>query len=78
MITSNRAGGCDRTETGTVEAREIAPHWRRCRRLDRESPLAEFQSRLQALDPASEALLLSPMLQDAALRELALAEADGY
>ena len=39
-----------------------------------ESSLAEFETRLQALDPALATLPLSPTLQDAALRELALAE----
>lgn len=39
-----------------------------------ENSLAEFESRLQALDPALSVSLLSPTLQDATLRELALAE----
>lgn len=46
--------------------------------LDREWPLVEFQSRLQALDSGLEILPLSPTLQDAALRELALAEIGGH
>lgn len=43
-----------------------------------ESSLAEFETRLQALDPALAALPLSPTLQDAALRELALTEAGDH
>jgi ABC-2 type transport system ATP-binding protein len=42
------------------------------------SSLAEFESRLRALDPALSAASLSPTLQDAALRELALAEAGDH
>ena len=37
--------------------------------------LTEFQARLRALDPELDAQPLQPTLQDAALRELALAEA---
>ena len=43
--------------------------------LDAEGSLAEFQARLRALDAELTAQLLQPTLQDAALRELALAEA---
>ena len=43
--------------------------------LDRTCPLAQFQTRLQALDAGLDAQPLSPTLQDAALRDLALAEA---
>jgi len=43
-----------------------------------ESSLAEFETRLQALDPALAALPLSPTLQDAALRELALTGAGDH
>jgi ABC-2 type transport system ATP-binding protein len=42
--------------------------------LDASDSLAEFQSKLQSLDPDLEGQLLQPTLQDAALRELALAE----
>ena len=42
--------------------------------LDTDYSLAEFQARLRALDPELDAQLLQPTLQDAALRELALAE----
>jgi len=42
--------------------------------LDGGGSLAEFQARLRALDAALTAQLLSPTLQDAALRELAMAE----
>jgi ABC-2 type transport system ATP-binding protein len=42
--------------------------------LDAGGSLAEFQFWLQALDPDLEGQLLRPTLQDAALRELALAE----
>jgi ABC-2 type transport system ATP-binding protein len=42
------------------------------------SSLAEFESRLRALDPALAVSSLSPTLQDAALRELALAEAGDH
>ena len=43
--------------------------------LDRACPLAQFQARVQALDAGLDAQPLSPTLQDAALRDLALAEA---
>ncbi len=43
--------------------------------LDGSGALAEFQARLQGLDPDLKAQLLQPNLQDTALRELALAEA---
>ena len=42
--------------------------------LDAESSLAEFQTRLRALDAELTAQSLQPTLQDAALRELAMAE----
>ena len=42
--------------------------------LDAEGSLAEFQARLRALDAELTAQPLQPTLQDAALRELALAE----
>ena len=42
--------------------------------LDAGCPLAEFQARLQALDPELNAQPLQPTLQDAALRELAMTE----
>ena len=42
--------------------------------LDRACPLAQFQARLQALDARLTAQPLSPTLQDATLRDLALAE----
>jgi ABC-2 type transport system ATP-binding protein len=42
--------------------------------LDASDSLGEFQSKLQSLDPDLEGQLLQPTLQDAALRELALAE----
>lgn len=42
--------------------------------LDTGAALAEFQARLRVLDPELEAQPLQPTLQDAALRELALAE----
>jgi ABC-2 type transport system ATP-binding protein len=42
--------------------------------LDASSSLAEFQARLRALDPELDAQPLQPTLQDAALRELVLAE----
>ena len=42
--------------------------------LDRTCPLAQFQARLQALDARLTAQPLSPTLQDATLRDLALAE----
>ena len=42
--------------------------------LDADCPLAEFQTRLRALDSGLDAQPLRPTLQDAALRQLALAE----
>lgn len=42
--------------------------------LDASGSLAEFQARLHSLDPELDAQPLQPTLQDAALRELALAE----
>ena len=42
--------------------------------LDAGYPLADFQSRVRALDAELDAQLLQPTLQDAALRELVLAE----
>ena len=42
--------------------------------LDSACSLAQFQHRLQALDARLEAQRLSPALQDATLRDLALAE----
>ena len=42
--------------------------------LDSACPLAQFQRRLQELDAGLEAQRLSPALQDATLRDLALAE----
>ena len=45
--------------------------------LDADCPLAEFQTRLRALDSGLDAQPLRPTLQDAALRELALAEEVG-
>ena len=36
--------------------------------------MAEFRERLRALDPGLDAQPLRPTLQDAALRELAMAE----
>jgi ABC-2 type transport system ATP-binding protein len=43
--------------------------------LDADCSLAEFQSRVRALDAELDAQLLQPTLQDAALRELAMVEA---
>ena len=45
--------------------------------LDANCPLAEFQTRLRVLDSGLDAQSLRPTLQDAALRELALAEEVG-
>ncbi len=42
--------------------------------LDASSSLTEFRVQLRALDPELDAQLLQPTLQDAALRELAMAE----
>ena len=42
--------------------------------LDADCPLAEFKARLRALDSDLDAQPLRPTLQDAALRQLALAE----
>ncbi len=45
--------------------------------LDRDYPLPDFQARLRALDPDLNLQPLQANLQDAALRELALAETHG-